>query len=73
MRDLGYLRIERWEQSYKETIDIDFIVGHILSATSAEQIPLTQRRKFEDEVRSAIRAVASSGHLVETVAVRAVM
>jgi SAM-dependent methyltransferase len=73
MRDLGYLGIERWEQSYEETVDIDFVVGHILSATSTEQIPLTQRRKFEDEVRSAITAVAPSGHLVEIVAVRAII
>jgi SAM-dependent methyltransferase len=73
MHDLGYLGIERWEQSYEETIDIDFVVGHILSATSTEQIPPAQRRNFEDDVRSAITAVAPSGHVVETVVVRAII
>ena len=38
MRDFGNSGIERWEQSYEETIAIDFVVGHILSATSSEQI-----------------------------------
>jgi hypothetical protein len=73
MRELGYRGIERWEQRYEETIDIDFVVGHILSATSSEQIPLAQGREFEDGVRSAITAVAPSGHVVETVAVRAII
>ncbi len=73
MHELGYLGIERWEQSYEETIDIDFVVGHILSATSAEQIPPAQRRDFEDDVRSAITAVAPAGHVVETVVVRAII
>ncbi len=73
MHDLGYLGIERWEQSYEETIDIDFVVGHILSATSTQQIPPAQRRNFEDDVRSAITAVAPSGHVVETVVIRAII
>lgn len=73
MHDLGYLRVERWEQSYEETIDIGFVVGHILSATSSEQIQPAQRRNFEDDVRSAITAVAPSGHVVETVDVRAII
>jgi hypothetical protein len=41
--------------------------------TSIGKIPLAQRGKFADEVRSAITAVAPSGHLVETVAVRAII
>ena len=73
MRDLGYLEIERWEQSYEDMIDIDFVVGHILSATSAEQIPPAQRPNFEDDVRAAIIPVAPSGRVVETVVVRAIM
>jgi SAM-dependent methyltransferase len=73
MRDLGYREIERWEQSYKETIDIDFVVGHILSATSAEQIPLSQKREFEDEARSAITAASPSGRVRETIPVRAII
>jgi hypothetical protein len=73
MRDLGYLGIERWEQSYEDTIDVDFVVGHILSATSIEQIPPAQGRSFEDDVRSAITAVAPSGRVVETVVVRGII
>ena len=73
MREFGYLGIERWEQSYEETIDIDFVVGHILAATSTAQIPPAQQRNFEDDLRSAITAVAPSGHVVETVAVRAII
>ena len=73
MRDLGYLGIERWERSYEETIDIDFVVGHMLSATSTEQIPPAQSQNFEDDVRSAITAVAPSGHVVETVVVKAII
>jgi hypothetical protein len=73
MHHLGYVGIERWEQSYDETIEIDFVVGHILTATSTEQIPPAHRRTFEDNVRSAITAVAPSGHVVETVVVRAII
>jgi SAM-dependent methyltransferase len=73
MRDLGYVGIELWEQSYEDTIEIDFVVGHILSATSTEQIPPATRRSFEDDIRSAITAVAPSGGVVETVIVRAII
>jgi SAM-dependent methyltransferase len=73
MHDLGYFGIERWEQTYEETIDIDFVVGHILSATSTEQIPPAQMRNFEDDVRSAVTAVAPAVHVVETVVVRAII
>jgi SAM-dependent methyltransferase len=73
MHDLGYREIERWQQTYEETIDIDFVVGHILSATSAKQIPLSQRRDFENEVRSAITAGSPSGRVRETIPVRAII
>jgi len=73
MRDLGYTQIERWERTYEETIDSHFVVGHILSAISAEQIPPTQRRAFADEIRTAVEAIAPSGHVTETLAVRAVI
>jgi SAM-dependent methyltransferase len=73
MRDLGYRGIERWEQRYEETIDIDFVVGHILSATSTQQIPLSQRPEFENEVRSAITAASPSAPICETVPVRAII
>jgi len=39
MDALGYTKIERWERTYAETIDVEFIIGHILSATSSDQIP----------------------------------
>jgi ubiquinone/menaquinone biosynthesis C-methylase UbiE len=73
MRDLGYTQIERWERTRVETIDVDFVVGHILSATSTDQIASGQRQDFAQEVCSAITAVGSSGHMVETVTVRAVI
>jgi len=73
MRDLGYTQIERWERTYEETIDSDLVIGHILSAASTEQIPATQRRAFVDEIRTAIEAVAPSGHVPETLAVRALI
>jgi hypothetical protein len=73
MRDLGYAEIERWERTYEETIDSDFVIGHILSATSAEQIPPTQRGEFADEIRTAIEAIAPSGRVTETLPVRAVI
>jgi SAM-dependent methyltransferase len=73
MLDLGYTQIERWERSQVETIDVDFVVGHILSATSTDQIPAAQRQDFAQEVRAAITALAPSGRVVETVNVRAVI
>jgi SAM-dependent methyltransferase len=73
MHDLGYTEIERWERTYVETIDPDFVVGHILSATSTDQIPSTHRPQFAREVRSAITAVAPSGTISETVSVRAII
>jgi ubiquinone/menaquinone biosynthesis C-methylase UbiE len=73
MRELGYGEIERWERTEAEVIDLDFIVGHILSAVSSDQIPPTQRSQFAQEVRSAIHAAAPAGQLVEAVPVRAVI
>jgi hypothetical protein len=73
MRDLGYTEIEHWEQTEVETIDVDFVIGHILSATTTDQIPLAQREEFAREVRSAIRSVAPSGRVVESVSMRAVI
>ena len=73
MRDLGYTQVERWEQTSTETIDLEFVVGHILSATSTDQIPPADRQDFAQEVSSAITAVAPSGRVTETVQVRAVI
>jgi SAM-dependent methyltransferase len=73
MNDLGYTAVERWERSHVETIGVDFIVGHILSATSTDQIPPAQRESFAQEVDSAISAAAPSRRVVETVSVRAVI
>jgi hypothetical protein len=73
MRELGYSEIERWERTYRETIDVDFVVGHILSATSAEQIPATQRDEFADAIRTAIEASTPSGLISENLPVRAVL
>ena len=73
MRDLGFAQIERWEQTHVETIDLDFIIGHILSATSPEQIPPAPRKDFAQEVSAALTAVTPSGRVAETVSVRAVI
>jgi ubiquinone/menaquinone biosynthesis C-methylase UbiE len=67
MLDLGYSQIERWDQTHLETIDVSFIVGHILSATSIDQIPLAERQEFIHDLTSAITSVAPSGSVVETV------
>jgi ubiquinone/menaquinone biosynthesis C-methylase UbiE len=73
MRDLGYTQIERWQRTEVQAIEVDFVIGHILSATSVDQIPPRQREQFAQEVRSAISTVAPLGQLVETVPVRAVI
>jgi SAM-dependent methyltransferase len=73
MSSLGYAQIERWERTYVETIDVDFVVGHILSATSVDQIPPDQRQDFAREVSSAIAEVAPSLRVDESVSVRAVI
>ena len=73
MRELGYTQVERWERHYVETIDLDFVVGHIFSATSTDQIPSAQRREVAQEVRSAIIGAALSERVDETVSVRAVI
>jgi ubiquinone/menaquinone biosynthesis C-methylase UbiE len=73
MNALGYTQIERWERTYAETIDLEFIIGHILSATSADQIPPAQRKDFAQEVASAITTLAPSGRVEEPVIVRAVI
>ncbi len=73
MKALDYTEIERWERTYVETIDVDFVTGHILSATSADQIPPAQRQDFAREVSSAITTLAPSGRVDEPVSVRAVI
>ena len=73
MHNLGYTHVERWGQTYTETVDIDFVVGHMLSAISSEQIPSVERQGFADDVKAAIGAVTPSGRVVETVSVRAVI
>ena len=73
MHALGYTQIERWERTYVETIDLDFIIGHILSATSADQIPPAQRQDFAREVSSAITTLAPAGRVDELISVRAVI
>jgi SAM-dependent methyltransferase len=73
MRDLGYTQIERSERSRVETIDVDFVIGHILSASSPDQIPVAQRPDFAEQVSAAITAIAPSERVVETVRVRAVI
>jgi ubiquinone/menaquinone biosynthesis C-methylase UbiE len=73
MNALGYAQIERWERTSVETIDVDFVVGHILSATSVDQIPPAQRRDFAREVSAAIASVAPSLRVDESVRVRAVI
>ncbi len=73
MHELGYTGIERWELTRRESIDLEFVVGHILSATSAGQIPPAERPDFAREVSAAIRSVAPSGKVVESVTVRAVI
>ena len=71
MRDLGYVHVERWEHTYQDTIDIDFIVGHILSASSLDQIPLRERPLLSEHLREAIAEAAPSHRVTETVVVRA--
>jgi SAM-dependent methyltransferase len=73
MKTLGFTPIERWERMYVETIELDFVIGHILSATSVEQIPAGQREDFAREVAAAITAIAPSGRVDEPVSVRAVI
>jgi SAM-dependent methyltransferase len=73
MNALGYTEIERWERSYVDTINLDFVIGHVLSATSADQIPPAQRDDFAREVSSAITALAPSRCVDERVSVRAVI
>ena len=73
MLSLGYTSIKRWEHTYESTIGIDFIIGHIFSALSPEQIPPEQRPEFGKQVRREIAAIAPAGSVTETVAVRAVI
>lgn len=73
MHDLHYAHVERWEQAQTETIDVDYVIGHILSATSTDQIPAAQRADFAQDVQSATEAVAPSGQMLETVSVQAVI
>ncbi len=73
MREIGYTHVERWEHTQVETIDLDFLIGHVLSATSTDQIPSAQRADFAEEVSTAISAVAPAGRVSETVSVRAVI
>jgi ubiquinone/menaquinone biosynthesis C-methylase UbiE len=73
MRERGYTKIEHWERTEVQAIDLDFVVGHILSATSTDQIPPMQRAEFAQQVSSAIHAATPAGQLLETVPVRAVI
>ena len=73
MRDLGYVEVERWEYVHDDTIDAEFVAGHILSAISSDQIPPAERQDFARELSDAIAVVEPSGRVVETVAVRAVI
>jgi SAM-dependent methyltransferase len=73
MRDLGYKKIERWEQTKVEMINLDFVVGHILSATSEDQISPADRQDFAQEISSAISAVVPAKGVGEKVIVRAVI
>jgi SAM-dependent methyltransferase len=73
MADLNYAHVERWEHVYESTIDLDFIVGHIYSALSPEQLSSDQRPTFERHLREAAAAVAPSKRVTETVGVRAVI
>jgi hypothetical protein len=73
MRDLGYSQVERWKKTTVETIDLDFVIGHILSATSTEQIPRTQRHNVAREIDTAITSIAPCRRVAETVSVRAVI
>jgi len=73
MRNLGYRQVQRWEQTAVDKIDLDFIVGHILSAISTEQVPATQRQTFAHELSTAITAIEPSGRVLEEVPVRAVI
>jgi ubiquinone/menaquinone biosynthesis C-methylase UbiE len=73
MNAVGYTRIERWDRTCAETIDLEFIIGHIFSATSADQIPAAQREDFAQEVSTAITTLAPSGRVKEPVSVRAVI
>jgi SAM-dependent methyltransferase len=73
MREVGYTSIERWEHTYESVIDTDFIVGHIFSALSTEQILPNRRPDFEKQLRQEIVAIAPTGEVTETVSVRAVI
>jgi SAM-dependent methyltransferase len=73
MAGLNYAHIERWEHVYESTIDLDFIVGHIYSALSPEQLSPEMRPTFERHLRQAVAAVAPSERVTETVGVRAVI
>jgi hypothetical protein len=73
MADLKYAHVERWQHVYESTADLDFIVGHIYSALSPEQLSSDQRPTFERHLREAVAAVAPSERVTETVGVRAVI
>jgi hypothetical protein len=73
MADLKYAHVERWEHVYESTIDLDFIVGHIHSALSPEQLSSDQRPTFEQHLWQAVAAVAPSERVTETVGVRPVI
>lgn len=73
MRELGYTGVERWQHTYESTIDVDHIIGHIYTALAPSRIPPQQRPAFEEQLRHAITAVAPSGNVTETVAVRAII
>ena len=68
MRELGYREIERWERAYEDEVDADFVVGHIFSALSPDQVDPSRRSEFA----RAIAAALPTGTFIESVPVRAV-
>jgi hypothetical protein len=59
---------ERWERVYEDDIDADFVVGHIFSALSPDQV----RPERRADLARAIRNALPRGHARRAVPVRAV-
>jgi methyltransferase family protein len=68
MCQLGYSDVERWERAYEDEIDADFVVGHIFSALSPDQLEHSRRPDLAVQIRERLPA----GTFVELVPVRAV-
>ena len=69
LQELGYRDIERWERVYEDEVDADFVVGHIFSALSPDQVQPSRRSEFAH----AMANVLPTGTFSESVAVRAVV